>query len=333
MKSRLSRTQRRALRLFGCSAAFALPAASVAQASTVTVGSPFTVTPNGTATCGGPCTWANTALAESGANVTSPISGTIVRWRIAGGYTGGPFELRVIRSAGGGLYTGFGTSSPGQPVGSGENTFTTSLPVQAGDLIGLDETVGSGIPRSSAVPGSTESVWNPALGDGTSALAPTVNAPGFELLFNADVQPPPGIGSISPKSGSISGGRRVAIAGHDFSNASAVNFGAAAAISFTVDSDTQITATAPRRRKPGRVDLAVTTAAGATPTSAADLFTYKACRVPRLKGKNLRADKRKLKHAGCKLGRVKGHGNTVEKQSVKPGTFLPAHSKVGVKLG
>ncbi len=182
-----SRLRGRASLLLAGAAACALWAAPSADAATVTVGSPMTMPANGTAVCGAACTWANTALGESGANVTSPISGTIVRWRLAGGSTGGPFELRVIRPAGGGLYTGFGTSSPAQPVGSGDQNFTTNLPIQAGDLIGINEPSGSGVPRFTP-PTSTESAWNPALPDGTTATAPSGNFPGFESLFNADVE-------------------------------------------------------------------------------------------------------------------------------------------------
>lgn len=330
MSSRILRRRRCVILLLGCSSICALAAVPAAPAATVTVGSPMTMPLNATSACGGGCTWANTALAESGANVTSPVSGTIVRWRIAAGSTGGPFELRVIRPAGGGLYTGFGTSAPAQPTGSVDQTFTINMPIQAGDLIGINAPNGAGVPRFTP-PGSTLSNWNPPLGDGNSALAPT-NFTSFEQLFNADVQPPPGISSISPKTGSISG-RSVAISGHDFTDASAVSFGGVAAASFAVDSDTQVTAKAPKRSKPRRVNLSVTTAAGTTPTSASDLFTYKACRVPRLRGKNLRADKRKLRKHDCKLGKIKGQGNRVKKQTVKPGTFLPPHSKVGVKLG
>ncbi len=54
--------------------------------------------------------------------------------------------------------------------------------------------------------------------------------------------------------------------------------------------------------------------------------------MPNLKGERLRADKRKLKKNDCKR-QGQGQGDTVKKQSVKRGKFLPLHSKVGVKLG
>ena len=170
------------------------------------------------------------------------------------------------------------------------------------------------------------------LADGSSSVPPETGA--SEIGFNADVQPPPSISALAPPKGSIKGGTSVVISGHDFSGASAVSFGTVAATSFSVDSDTQITAVAPKASKPGAVGISATTAAGTTAGSAANQFTYTACVVPKLKGKSLKADRKKLKKAGCKLGKVKGHKSKsakVRKQSAKPGKILPPGSKVNVK--
>ena len=62
------------------------------------------------------------------------------------------------------------------------------------------------------------------------------------------------------------------------------------------------------------------------------------CVVPKLAGKKLKAAKKKLKLADCKLGKVtKKKGATaktgkVEKQSPKPGKVLASGSKVKVTL-
>ena len=333
------RLSHRALLLAASAAVWALIVASSAQAATVTVGSPLTGSFTSTSSGGGPATWANTALSDPGANVTSPINGTLVRWRVTGAFSGGPFRLRVLRPSGGGTYTGAGTSAPQTPSGTSTQAFTTNLPIQAGDLIGLDpanttDTIGT---NPSSDPGNIVSVWSPQLVDGGAArpAGGTFN-PGNQLGFNADVQPPPGISSINPASGSIAGGSSVVISGHDFSGASAMKFGFTAASSFTVNSDTQITAIAPPSSTPGVVDTSVTTAAGTTAAAAADQFTYTACVVPKLKGKKLKADKKKLKKADCRLGKVKGpkgKSAKVKKQKPKPGSVLPAGSKVNVKLG
>jgi hypothetical protein len=57
------------------------------------------------------------------------------------------------------------------------------------------------------------------------------------------------------------------------------------------------------------------------------------CEVPKVKGRKLRAAKRRLRNANCKLGKVRGHGKRVIKQKPKPGTTLPPGSTVNVKLG
>ncbi|MEU4588539.1 IPT/TIG domain-containing protein [Kitasatospora aureofaciens] len=68
----------------------------------------------------------------------------------------------------------------------------------------------------------------------------------------------PVIDSISPASGAT--GSVVTLTGSGFSGATAVRFGAVAAPSFTVVSDTQITATAPAGS--GTVQVTVTTPGG-----------------------------------------------------------------------
>jgi hypothetical protein len=79
---------------------------------------------------------------------------------------------------------------------------------------------------------------------------------------------------VSPGSGPVSGGTSVTIAGSGFAGATAVNFGSTAASSFTVNSDTSITATAPAATAVGTVDVTVTTPSGTSATSSADQFTY-----------------------------------------------------------
>ncbi len=89
--------------------------------------------------------------------------------------------------------------------------------------------------------------------------------------------PLPVVSSISPPArGSIAGGTSVTITGSGFTGATGVSFGATAATTFTVDSDTQITATSPRGSNPVPVDVTVTTAGGTSATSPNDQFTYTA---------------------------------------------------------
>jgi IPT/TIG domain-containing protein/BACON domain-containing protein len=81
----------------------------------------------------------------------------------------------------------------------------------------------------------------------------------------------PVVASISPTSGPAIGGTTVTITGSGFTGATKVLFGTATS-TFTVNSDTQITAVSPGGS--GTVDVTVTTPGGTTKTSIADQFTY-----------------------------------------------------------
>jgi len=87
------------------------------------------------------------------------------------------------------------------------------------------------------------------------------------------VTPAPTVASVSPTSGTTAGGTVVTLTGTNFTGATAVRFGATAATSFTVNSATSITATAPAGA-PGTVDVTVTTPGGTSATGANDRFTY-----------------------------------------------------------
>jgi hypothetical protein len=70
------------------------------------------------------------------------------------------------------------------------------------------------------------------------------------------------------------GGTSVIITGTGFNGTLGVNFGSLAATEFTVDSDTQITATSPVVNASEVVDVQVTTNAGTSEITPADQFTY-----------------------------------------------------------
>jgi hypothetical protein len=83
----------------------------------------------------------------------------------------------------------------------------------------------------------------------------------------------PTITSVGPNSGFTAGGTSVTITGTNFVAGATVSFGGTAGTSVVVNSTTQITVTAPAHTST-TVDITVTTAGGATATSAADHFTY-----------------------------------------------------------
>jgi hypothetical protein len=220
-------------------------------------------------------------------------------------------------------------------------TFTSSLPIKAGDLIGLDLPSGSSIGFFTG--GGVYSGFVPRLGESeTRAHVTNVNG---DVAFNADIQPAPGVTSIKPRKGSVRGGTTVVIHGHDFSGSTKVAFakrasrhsvraGSARPVEFSVDSDTQITAIAPKSRRVGAVDVRVTNPVGTSPVAVADRFTYLGCVVPKLVGKTLRTAKRLLRKGGCRLGSVVGpsRGSAhVTAQQPKAGSVRGPGARVRVK--
>ena len=185
----LAVTPRRLVAVLLGTTALLLTLGSGARAATVTIGSPLTTTFPGQFESQPSGTWVNSSLSEPGANVASPVSGTIVRWRLAGNHNDGPYKLRVLRPGPGGVFTGAGTSATVTP-GAGTKTFITSLPIQAGDVIGINGITGSQIPVAS-VTGSHLINWNPALADGSTSAPPYTDFNDLELGFNADVESTP----------------------------------------------------------------------------------------------------------------------------------------------
>ncbi len=329
------RTGRAGLAIIVAAGAFALLAVG-AQASTVSVGSvlpsPFVSTPFGQVQ-----TQFNTVLPEKGANLVSPTNGAIVRWRMQGA-KGGPFFLRVLHPSGTGAYAASGTSGPATPSGTGLQTFTTNMLIRAGDLIGVDPSNGTDEIGVASVSGASFAFIFPPPFDGAT-VAPSGTNSGQEIELSAEIQPAPEVTTLTPASGSIVGGTTVTIKGTDFNGTSEVKFGDKPAASFKVDNDNQITATSPSSKKPGKVHVTVTTLAGASPNVSVDRFNYTACVVPKLAGKHLKAAKKSLKKASCKLGKVKkiagpaSKVGEVIKQNPKAGKALAPGSKVNVKLG
>ena len=84
----------------------------------------------------------------------------------------------------------------------------------------------------------------------------------------------PAVTGISPASGPQAGGTSVTITGTGLTGATAVYFGTVPATGFTVNSATQVTATAPAAASAGTVNVTVTTPGGTSPASTASQYTY-----------------------------------------------------------
>jgi hypothetical protein len=312
----------------------ALLAASGAEAATITIGTPTRsgISPK---MIGSPSTLVGTASPQEGATLTSPISGRIVRWRIAGA-SGGPFRLRVMTPREGLLYSGGLMSAPQTPSGTGVEVFPASLPITAGQTIGLDNANASDQVGLGFMPGAAVASWTPPLPPGLGIPASSV-MPDTELALNADVQPEPTIAGVTPAVGSIAAVNDVTIFGSDFEGATAVKFGLVPALNFTVMTDNRILAIVPPGTKPGPVDVSVTTLAGTTGALPPDRYTYVACVVPKLKHRSLKATKELLRRKECRPGHVtRAYGAKksarVVRQGHKPKTILPPGSKVSIRL-
>jgi hypothetical protein len=181
------------IRAWGIAALAAGIAGLAGAAGTATASSPQTVTlgsTTGTPTqnicvAGVNCTYVPFSGAAA-PELQVPFDGTVTSFSVNAGSTGGTVELRVLRPAGGGQFTGAGTSPTETLSNTGVNTFTVSLPVKAGDVLGLDNST-SALMFDTNTATAITAYYQPSLADGSTA-APNVNRSGYRLLLSATVQ-------------------------------------------------------------------------------------------------------------------------------------------------
>lgn len=106
---------------------------------------------------------------SSAPELAVPFDGTLTSFRVNAGSTGGAVELRVLRPAGGGQYTGVGTSPAKTITNTGGQTFTVSLQVKAGDVLGLDNSTSALMFDTSDPTPVTYYYELPSLADGSTA--------------------------------------------------------------------------------------------------------------------------------------------------------------------
>jgi hypothetical protein len=126
---------------------------------------------------------------------------------------------------------------------------------------------------SPAIDTGSDTATNQGLDTRTTRTDNVTDIGTVDLGFHYDpAVAPPSVSGLSPSSGPGLGGTSVVISGSAFTGATAVDFGATPATGFTVDSDSQITATSPAGV--GTVDVQVTTASGTSSNTGADDFTF-----------------------------------------------------------
>jgi hypothetical protein len=360
-------TLRRApqLALVIATALSALVFSASAQATLITIGTPFTSSLVHGKLCGVTadtgCTYVMRSFTDPSSVAASPVNGAVLRWRTKGASQEDGYALRVLGNPGSRIYTGEGTALPEQipismatrPVGLGitaglelnTQEYAADLPIHIGDHIGLN------IPYMGELgeeEGGKGNVFFFTLGEGQTEVAEE-EAGGY--AFNADVLPEPTISSVGPTSGPVAGGTSVTIKGLNFEYVKDVSFGGSPATSYTVNSQSQITAVAPAGAQAGGISIAVTTLAG----TATQPFSYNAppspvgmgggsvsqehCIVPRLKGERLKASRKRSRKADCRIGKVTekdgvtAKSGRVIKQNPKPGRVRTPGSRISITLG
>jgi hypothetical protein len=230
-------------------------------------------------------------LGTTGGNIYRvPVAGTLTSWSTDAGPGAGQYlSMKVYGLVGKDLYKVVAEDGPRALTPSTLDTFPIDVPVEAGDVIGLNDHEAPTAPDACAwVTPSVEDVEGGLLGD---------HPDGTELTFApADTEPE----------------RRVNIS--------------ADLVPTLVEVPPVLNPTP--------------TSGGSGPTSGPPTAGPPAprCLVPRLGAKKLKAARKALKAADCRLGRVSRSGGAsartgvVASQNPQTGKKLPAGTKVAVKL-
>ena len=168
-----------------------------------------------------------------------------------------------------------GTSAGGASIGLTGTDFTGATAVSFGGTAATNFSVNSATSITATAP---------ALPAGSYAVTVTTpSGTSASSTFTVTAAAVPTLTNLGTSTGTTAGGTSVSITGSGFTGATAVSFGGVAASSFTVNSDTSITSTAPPQNA-GTVDVSVSTYAGTTALSAADRFTYTLAALPAVSG-------------------------------------------------
>lgn len=167
-----------------------------------------------------------------------------------------------------GLNPNSGPLAGGTTVTISGATFTGATSVKFGNvnasfIINSDTSITATSPPGLAIGPVDVTVTTPS---GTSQIT---SADIFTYIISQPI-----ISDLDPTIGTLEGGTPVTITGLNFSGATQVLFGSQPASSFTVNSDTSITAISPPGQSVGPIDVRVTTAEGTSPITSEDVFTY-----------------------------------------------------------
>jgi hypothetical protein len=188
--------RRRLVQVAAVTAALSFPAAAEAA---VDFGSKLNATATGGLACESGCTLWNTTISPTHLlnSTSAPSSGVITRFTVkhssnAGGYHEAPIHLRVTHFLSPGLWSGLDAGAPDVrlPDTEGTDSFTTRVPINAGDFVGVEavpETLGA-IFAYTGEPGSDSNRSIPALPADRSGATPT-DVPSSEILLQLHLEP------------------------------------------------------------------------------------------------------------------------------------------------
>ncbi len=147
-------------------------------------------------------------------------------------------------------------------------------PTKAWFFINADPaTVPIGHTNTPISPTAFHQIWLTAHAHETEGASEASFEPGLEFRtpfeFRTHV---PAVTGLSPTGGSPAGASSVTLTGLNFTEVEGVSFGAAPALEYTVESPTQITASAPPGH--GQVNVTVTSAAGTSAAGRSNEFSY-----------------------------------------------------------
>ena len=175
------------------------------------------------------------------------------------------------------VYIYGGPDGHGRDAGRGPTAGGMSVVITGTNLTGATAVTFGGTAASSYTVNSATQITATAPARSAGTVDIRVTTAGGQSATNTGdrftYMPAPTVTDVTPDAGPTAGGTSVVIIGTNLTGATAVSFGGTAASSFTVNSATQITATAPARSA-GTVDITVTTASGTSTTSSSDRFAY-----------------------------------------------------------
>jgi hypothetical protein len=249
--------------------------AASAQATTVRLGPP-TLASTGDAElqCASEC-YGGAQISAPGLQTKAPGAGRITAWRVQGALSASGTIKLVVLDISRPNATARKISAEATNVTGGANA--VNLPIDNGEFIGVTLCRCSG--GSTTVVGQSDPNadlfwWFGAFtaeGQTLSEFTPRT----FVVQMNADIVLAPAVSGVSPGLGPTAGGTQVTISGQYLDGATQVLFGSTPAQSFTVDSPSQIRATAPGGTDGSTVDVTVIGPGGTSATSNSSRYTFK----------------------------------------------------------